>query len=328
MADVDDESRARLTSLRRARHLAEYALVRFIAWWVRLYPRRWSLAGGSFVGTFVYLAMRHDRRVARANLDLVLGDALSPAAKRRVVRRTFQRVGRVIVGLLYAPELAPAEVAGLVDADPFWATLRDLERRGQGAVLVTAHYGDWELLCLATAAAGFPLLVVAEPVANDRLERLFVALRTCTGNRTVPPKYAALKLFRGLRRGERVALTCDANGRRGRGGVWVDLCGRQVFNGTALAELALRTGSAVVFAAAHPLPGGRCRVECRPPLYPRATGDHQADVRRVTQAVVDCHADLLRTSPEPWLWTYKRWKRKPTPDAAGYPFYARYARVE
>ena len=307
----------------------EYVLLACFGWGVRLYIYRGAaLALGTFWGTLAYFIRGRDRAVALANLSIVLGETVSPKQKRRIVRETFRRLGRIVIGLFWAPRLKPADFQRLVDGDDFWATLRRLEERKKGVVLVTAHFGDWEMLCLATAAAGFPMMIITEPPANPRLSAIFDRLRSCTGNHAVPPKYAMLKLFRGLRRGERVGLVCDVNGRRGRGGVWVDFFGLQVFNGIALAELALRTNSAVVFAAAHPLPKGRMKIVCAEPVERKPTADHADDVQKLTQHVVHQHEALLRHDPAPWLWTYKRWKRKPTPDAAGYPSYARFNRVK
>ena len=328
MPDADDIAESPPSPLRRLRFLAEHAVVAYLAWGVRLYPRRVALWWGSFFATLAYPFLRADRAVALANLDLVLGDAATPADKRRIARAAFRRTGRVVANLFWSKRLKPADYARLVDGEPTWQTLRDLQAKGKGAVLVTAHYDDWEMLCLAAGAAGVPFLFVAEPVANPRVERLFTALRAGTGNTPVPPKFALLKLLRGLRRGERVAVVCDVNGRRGRGGVWVDFFGRRVFNGVALAELALRTGSAVVFIAARTQPDGRMKVTNHPPIEPAKTANHDADVAALTQRVVDLHAELLRRDPEPWLWTYKRWKRLPEPKATGYPPYARFARVK
>ena len=70
------------------------------------------------------------------------------------------------------------------------------------------------------------------------------------------------------------------------------------------------------------------RPIAKAPIEPTVTADADADVRELTQRVVNLHADLLRRNPEPWLWTYKRWKRRPTEDAKGYPFYAKWGRVE
>lgn len=310
------------------RYALEYAVVLVFAVFMRLWPRRLAVWGGGIFGLVAGVLLRHDRAVARANLDLVFGTEISRQRKRAMVWGSFRRIGQVLTGLFWSPRLTPAKIASIVDGEYFFQTLRSLEARGKGAVLVTAHYGDWELLCHATAAAGLPILMITEPIPNPWLDRLITRLRGCTGNICIPPMYAMLKLFRALKRGQRVAMMCDVNGRRGRGGVWVNFCNRPVFNGAALAELALRTDAAVVFAVTIPQRGGRYHVKCFPPIEPAAGEDHEQDVQQLTQQVVDLHAQVLHDNPEPWLWTYKRWKRKPTPDAAGYPFYARFARVK
>ena len=336
LADHDpDTPRKPLTLWRRTRFFLEWLIVATAVGYTRLWPRRAAVWGGGIVGSLGYLALRQDRKVARENLDLVLGDAVPAADKRRIARRTFRHLGRVIFGMLWAPRLTPAHAADLVDTAELAAVLRDLQQRGKGVVLVTAHYGDWELACVAVGHAGLPMMMVTEPFTNPRLARMFDRVRTCSGNRTIPPQYAALKLFRGLRRGERVAVMCDVNGRRGRGGVWVDFFGLPVFNATAMAELALRARAAVVFAGVVPVAGpggqtggGRYRMEPFPTIEPEPTGDHAGDVRRVTQRVLDYCEALVRRDPEPFLWTNKRWKRRPTPERGRYPSYSNYKRVE
>ena len=328
MPDQDAHDISRPNPLRRTRFALEYAFVALAAACLRRFPRAAAMALGSLLGKLAWLMLRRDRAVALANLDLVLGAARTAAQKRRIARRTFERLGRIVLGLFWSPRLTPAAALHLCDCAQLFAILSTLRERRTGVVLVTAHYGDWEQLCLASGFGGFPVTMVTEPLANRRLERLFDRLRTASGNRTIEPKFAMLKLFRALRRGERVALMCDVNGRRGRGGVWVDFFGRPVFNGAALAELALRSRSAVLFVAAMPLPDGRHQAICWPVIEPASTGDRDADARRLTQQFVDCHAELLRTRPEPWLWTYKRWKRKPAADAPGYPPYASFKRVD
>lgn len=295
---------------------------------MRLLPYRAMRGLAHVVGFGAFLCRKHDRDVAHANLDLVMGASMSRAAKRRIVRRTFQRMTAVLMGMLWAPRLTREKAAELLDGEALWEIFRCFAARRKGVVAVTAHYGDWELFCYASALNGLPLLMVTETMPNPLLEPLVNRVRGASGNRTIPPRFAVLKLFRGLRQGERVAVMTDVNGRRGRGGVWLDFYGLPVFNGTALGELALRTNAAVVFAAVRPMPGGRYRVVCPTPIEFQPTGDHAADVKALSQQTLDRLADLMREDPEPWLWTYKRWKRRPTAEVGKFPFYSKFARTE
>jgi KDO2-lipid IV(A) lauroyltransferase len=151
-------------------------------------------------------------------------------------------------------------------------------------------------------------------------------LRGLSGHTIVHPRFAVVKLFKAVSRGETVAVLVDANARRGRGGVWLDFFGLKVFNTSAVAELAMRTGAAVVFAAAQPVAGngGRIRILFGPEIEVANTGDHERDALVTSQRCLDCCAELIRTNPEHWLWTYKRWKRRPSAEVGGYPFYSKY----
>jgi Kdo2-lipid IVA lauroyltransferase/acyltransferase len=309
-----------------ARYRLEAAAIATIARLLLLLPRPAVMWLGRCIGWGAYLLRRHDRQVARANLDLVLGDTRTPREKAGMARGAMQRLAMNVLGLLWAPRLTPQRIERLVDFGNQAECMRRADAAGKGVIMLTSHYGDWEMLCLASAARGIPLMMVTEPPPNPLTGELIDRMRRATGNRTLPPRFAVLKLFRTLRAGERVGLMVDVNGRRGRGGVWVDFFGLPVFNGSAAAELALRTGAAVVFGTAHPLPGGRIRMAFRTVDF-TPTGDHAADVQALSQKFADCCRDVMLEDPTPWLWTYKRWKRRPTEEQGKYPFYSRYARV-
>lgn len=313
---------------KRVRHAIEAMLIRALAAALRRLPRSWVMRIANITGAVASVVLRADRRVAFANLDLAFGDAMPARRKARIVRGAFQQFARSAMGLFWLPRLTPTACAELIDAQDAIAELRALEARGRGMILATCHYGDWELMCAAAGRLGVPIVVVTEPMPNPRLGEIVDRLRASAGNIVVPPRYAVLKLLRALKRGGRVAIMVDVNGRRGRGGVWLDFLGRPVFNGSALGELALRTGAAVFCLAAKPVGNGRYRVVFRPAIEPQRTGDHPADVRAISQQCLDFCAGLIRDDPGPWLWTYKRWKRRPTPDADGFPFYSKHAKVE
>ncbi len=111
-----------------------------------------------------------------------------------------------------------------------------------------------------------------------------------------------------------------------RGGVWLNFFGLPVFNNSAMAALALRTGAAIVCSVGHPLPGGRARVVYSPKIEFSPTGNYEADLQTLSQKCLDFCEDLVRRNPEHWMWSYKRWKHCPTPDRSRFPFYATHGR--
>ena len=327
MASASEETQEEVPSAwLRFRYWMEITFLRGLAKVVSAFPRDMVLGLADRLGWLAYYVLPEDRKVADANVEIVFGDTKTAGEKRRIARMGSRVLARNLAGLFWGSRLNKDNIRRYVDVDDAnWQWFQQIRARGKGVMFITPHYGDWEMGSLATGFMGAPFLTIAESVKNPAVEQLMAELRGLPGHRVVPPRHAVVKVFKALKRGETVALLVDVNGRRGRGGVWLDFFGLQVFNGAALAELALRTGAVVVFVAAKPLPGGRIRQVCSPPVEFAPTGDHAADVRALSQQVLDLCRDLIRGDPEPWLWTYKRWKRRPTPAQGGYPFYSKYA---
>ena len=61
-----------------------------------------------------------------------------------------------------------------------------------------------------------------------------------------------------------------------------------------------------------------------PEIEPSRTGGREQDVKVTSQRCLDRCAEVIRKNPEHWLWTYKRWKRRPSPEVGRYPFYSKF----
>jgi len=319
-----------LRAVKALRYRLEARGLRLLTWLVPKLPRPVMLKLADVLGAVLFVALRHDRRVAMANLDIAFGDTRTPADKKRIARAGMRNLCRAVVGLFWAPRLTPQLADQLVEIEPDGERMiRDILAAGRGVIFCTPHYGDWELSALAVGFKGIKMLVVGESTPNAAVADTIFRLRTLSGHRAIPPQYAVLKLLRGLRRGESTAILVDVNGRRGRGGVWCEFFGLPVFNSTTVAELALRTNAAIVIGICRPLPGpgGRVRLEYGAEIPAVDTGDRAADHQRITNAITKAVEDLVRSDPEHWLWTYKRWKRRPTPDQGRFPWYSKYAEV-
>ena len=310
---------------KRLRYRLEAAGLRAVTAVVPVLPRPAAMGLARALGSLAYYVLAEDRRVAFSNLDVAFGDSKPLREKRRIVRATFHNLASNLIGLFWAPRITRDNFdryAEFTEADRQWC--RDIQARGKGVIFITPHYGDWELASLAVGFAGLPYTTVMEPTKNPAIEQTISRLRSLPGHTTVHPRFAVVKLFKAVSRGETIAVLIDVNARRGRGGVWLDFFGLKVFNTAAIAELGLRTGAAVVFCYAKPLPGRRIRIVFGPEIEPPNTGDRASDVLAMSQRCLDCCAELIREAPEHWLWTYKRWKRRPSPDVGKYPFYSKY----
>ena len=318
-----------VTPWKRFRYRLETAAVNSVGALVRLLPRTAAYNLGRALGTLAYGLGGDARRTALANLDTAFGDTKSAAEKRRIAHAAFQNALGTLVAHLWSPRLNDRNIHQFIEvAAADVARARELLARGKGVIFLTLHYGDWELLGLATGFYGIRLNVIAEQMRNAALDDIFTRLRSRTGHQIIPQRGATTKLLAALDRGEAVALLIDLNARRGSGGIWVDFFGLPVFNNVGVAALALRTGAPILVSVAEPIGHGRVRVRLTGPLAFQPTGDREQDLRRLSQQCLTACEELIRARPEFWLWTYKRWRYRPHADLGCYPAYSRYVSTD
>jgi KDO2-lipid IV(A) lauroyltransferase len=313
------------TGFKRFRYRLEAFGIGAAAWAVPRLPRGAALGLAGVLGGLAYVLLAEDRRVAYANLDIVFGDTRTRREKRRIVRATFHNLARNILSLLWSPRLSKENISQYAEFDEYdRGVYREMQSRGKGVIFICPHYGDWELMSHASGFAGATYTTVMEPTKNPAIEQTISRLRSVSGHSVVHPRFAVVKLFKAVSRGETIGVLVDVNARRGRGGVWLDFFGLPVFNSSAVAELAMRTGAAIMFGYAQELPGQRVRISFGPEIPVANTGNHEQDVRTTSQRCLDECAKLIRQKPEDWMWTYKRWKRRPSPEVGRFPFYSKY----
>jgi KDO2-lipid IV(A) lauroyltransferase len=189
--------------------------------------------------------------------------------------------------------------------------------KGKGALLFTAHFGNWEIGGLAQSARGIPLDVVGRPPTDPALSRRLEAMRQMTGSRFISKYKAFRPILQSLKEGRSVALVIDQNV-SARQPVFVDFFGQPAATTPSLGLLALRTGAPVLPVFVYP-EGTRYRSVYGPPLPLPSTGDPERDVAEITAMATRIIEEKVREQPHLWLWMHDRWRRRfeaPAPGAA------------
>ena len=140
---------------------------------------------------------------------------------------------------------------------------------------------------------------------NTLLERI----RQCTGNTVIYRQGSIRRVMRMLQERHGVAVLIDQH-IHGPDAVYVEFFERRAATASAVAALALRTGSPVVPVFALPLGKGRYRLIYEHPVEPPAeTEAGAADmIREFTQRCTDVLEMYVRRHPDLWLWMHRRWR--------------------
>jgi Kdo2-lipid IVA lauroyltransferase/acyltransferase len=266
-----------------------------------------ALAVGRTLGRGAHALLGTPRRLAWKHVGMAFPE-LDEAARARIVRATFEHAGQSFAELGSWRQLARLD--GYVRIDNL-AALDGALAEGRGALAVTGHVGNWELLAATIAEHGYGLSVVARRVNDVRFDALITRFRGDRGmeilNRDAPDFLARVRAA--LARNHIVAILMDQDSRGG--GVFVPFFGRPAHTPPGAAVLALRTRAPVVtvFIRRRPEGGHVITFERVPIEHGAGRGQLTALTARFTAAI----EAAIRTSPAEWVWWHERWRRQPEP---------------
>jgi KDO2-lipid IV(A) lauroyltransferase len=291
------------------RQRLEYALAWLIINAVGALPRPLARALGVTLSWIVYLLHPRLRRVGVRNLALAFPDK-SPRERARILRGEFTSLGRHFAELCHFPQYTLGNVGKVVVYDGF----ENYERafaRGQGVLLISAHFGAWELSAFTHSLHGHRTHLVMRPMDNPYLDRMIRGYRTMHGNTTVDKDDFVRGLLVAMKAGEAVALLLDTNMTPPQG-VFVDFFGIPACTASGAARIALRTDAVVVPTFNVWDPGLRkYRLRFDPAVNLIRTRDNEADIVANTQLFTRIIEDYVRQYPDQWLWVHRRWKTRP-----------------
>jgi lipid-A-disaccharide synthase-like uncharacterized protein/lauroyl/myristoyl acyltransferase len=277
-----------------------YGLLLAACFVLRRLPRRWTLAVGAWAGICCY-HLRLRRGIVAKNLAYTgLG---APAERRALIRRIYRTMGRYAADFLAFDERRPPRIEY---ASP--EALARLLAATDGRLLISAHFGNWELLGAEFRKSVHSLAVVAKPMRNPWVDRWLTRRRERTGVELVLPKDALRQTLRIVEEGGYVAYLIDQY--PGRRGTPVPFLGKTALTVRSVAGIAVLCKARVMAGYALLEADGSYRVtiEEAPPVV-AADGDRQDAVMQHLVAHNEIISRWVQANPEHWFgWFHRRFK--------------------
>ena len=283
----------------------------------RFLPRR-AVALGRPIGMLFYYFAGRNRANGRLNVDRVYGATKTAAEKEAIVRRSYQAVGMAMLEMAMAYHWSADDFRKAVELDGT-ANWKRATEQGKGVIVVSAHFGSWELRC-STLLYQFdvPVDVVAVGSGKPEIDKKIEDIRSAHGVRCFRYGDRALGYMATLRRKGVVAFLVDRSSRRVRR-VPVTFLGLEVRFPVGFAHLARQMGAPVlpVFMLRDPADPTRHRLRLEAPILPDPALGNEDDVRRMTQEVATVIESHIRRNPEEWAWMLYRWQKRRRQRRAG-----------
>jgi len=272
-----------------------YILLRLLSFVFCLLPVRTGLFIGRQFGSFVFILNRKRAAIAYVNLKAAFCGEKGPQEIKRIARGVYQNLGQILVEVLRFPALNKEYINKYVSIEGA-ERVYEARARNKGAIMLTAHFGNWELLSHVGGNLGFPLSVLAREQKHTRLNELLNSYREISGSRVIKKGLATRELIKALRANEIIGILGDQDA--GKLGAFVNFFGRPASTHNGAFVFAEKTGAPVL-----------------PAFIIRQNGPyHQLKVLEPVssiQAFSNTLETYVRQFPAQWLWAHKRWKSTP-----------------
>lgn len=246
------------------------------AWLSRHLPEKLAYWIGLRVADRFYSRDRSGREAVRSNIRRIFtaqGVVPSEVTLNGLARKTYQYFGKYLIDFFRFAQLTERDVSRRVNIDHREYLDQSLQM-GRGVLLVTAHFGNWELGGAAMAALGYKLNALVLPERLEQINRMFERQRRSRGINPIPVGHAAFNVVRLLKKGEIVAVLGDRDftGKDDR----VEFFGEPARIPRGPAWLSVKTGAPVVPVFLLRLVDDSFLLRFYPPILPEQAGSIEA----------------------------------------------------
>jgi len=286
--------------MRRIKHILEYLILIIIL--TTSNPFSWQSLPyiGRLFGTIVYLIIRMRRRVAIENIKLALN--LGENKARKIALSSFISIATTIfeithLGLKYHKD--PSKLIKFSRFDVFERAKNDRN----GAILLSAHYGNWEIMASVIAKSGYNARAIVKRQANPYVENLFVRLRKRYGIRVLYMENSAREIIRLLKKNEFVAVLADQYA--GESGIMAEFFGRKASTWGQIGRIAQIANSPIITGLDMRLVNNKHFAVIDDLWYIKSKDNAERNFAEEYNRRLE---HLIKFYPQQYLWMHRRWK--------------------
>lgn len=259
----------------------------------------------------VWAIDRRHRRIARINLRIAFPE-MEDREARRIIRRCYRQMGTSAAEFVHLPRMDGPYIREHVRFEGEEHVRKPMEERKQPTLVMTGHFGNWELQSHAWARIFGPMAFIVRPLRNALFDRIVTERRELAGNIAIRKEDSAKEVTRLARRGVMIGILIDQNVDRKKG-VPVDLFTRKAYTTFGIARLALAMRASIHPGFIYRDPERKFHHVLR--FGPAVDIDYGApreeEVVRVTRRCNEALERAIREDPGQWMWFQKRWKTRP-----------------
>jgi len=251
-----------------------------------------------------YIFAFGDRRIAKDNLKVIFPQK-SDREIKRIRIRMFRNFAKYLVDFFRFSKLDINYIKKNIKVENIHY-IDEVLSKGKGAIVVTAHLGNWELGGVVIALLGYPFWVVALPHNHRKVNDFFNFQRESKNIKVIPLGRAVRQSLDILEKNRVLALVGDRD--FSEKGIVLDFFARPTIFPQGPAALSLKTGAKIIPGFMLRNEGDSFTLKFEKPLDFVFTGDKDNDLKGLTGQYKNIFQDYIRRYPDQWYVFRKFWK--------------------
>ena len=279
-------------------------LVRALNLIFHLLPITFTLWLGGRLGLIACFLNNERRIIAYANLRAAFSAQKSPRELKKLTEKVYKNIGQIFFEILSLTKVNKKYIDKYIDVVNAEDKYK-LADHPNGVILLTAHFGNWELSGMTSAIKGFPLVVLAREQSMKKLNGLLNRLRESKGLQVVTKGITTRYIVKALHQGKMIGMVGDQDA--GKTGTLVEFFGRPASTAAGSARIAQKTGAYILPAFIARIKGPYHKAILEEPIKIEKKENITPCLEKYNRIL----EKYVREYPEQYLWLHKRWKSSP-----------------
>ena len=246
------------------------------------------------------------KSVVISNLKKAFPDKTGKEIKR-IAFDNFVSIGITFMEIMAFQKMNSEEILSLVDVNNLDLAKKKVDA-GKGTILLTAHFGNWELGALYMGLAlNKQIDVLVKKQRNRLVANWMTEIREKFTNKEVSLGISIRGLYKTLLGGGVIGIVGDQRGKK-KDGIVVNFFNQPTTTFQGFAALGIKNKVPIVVVLSERLSSGKYHIDIEEINYDNLTGTLEEQIKELNQRYMTLLEKKIRKNPEQWLWMHNIWK--------------------
>jgi len=312
-----DNTESRKKKKNKPNPLADFAAyigLRVLVVFLYIFDIDTNLKTACFLGRLLWRFYHRGRKRALDNLRASFPEK-SELWIHQVGRRSFEHLAMLAIDVIFTPRLVKKynwrQYARFKTAE----RAKWMMKEGKGLLMVTGHYGNFEIIGYLMGLFGFNVYSIARPLDNEYINRYLYGVRQQKGQKIIDKKGAAELMPHLIADGATLCFIADQDA--GRKGIFVDFFGRKASTYKSIGLIAITNNVPIVVGYSRRIDNRFFfEISANRIIYPQEWTDKEDPLTWVTAEYTKAIEQFVREDPTQYWWLHRRWKHRPKEELA------------